>query len=913
MRKSLYYLTRTALLVITMLMVNSLLAQETLVWTGAVSTDATDPSNWEPQLAITDNILSIDSAYKFTNLPVFSGADSIYINNLTLTQTAEMTISLDDSLTLFSVAAETPTLRGFINIDKGTMDMRRVEIRDTIGAVNIYSGGILRVRKYLFISDRGNSGGFVNMFGTGHLLYTAEQDNFFGRFDDTDNTRGVYSLDVLSTMSIKYNYYDLISARIDSNQVKAPAGYDVIVNYDGAGDWTYVSCRSKQAFVIAPADNQFIITNEVASKVGMVQNDGYAGTTTFEWKHAANSGGPYLSFTTPVTTDSIEAVFDTPGKYYVVCVGDGTKTSNEIVFFVGSDKVTISPSGEQFLRPEKDGAMLTVTKDAAITGVEWKWSTTPGEGHVSFDPAVTGDEFTPNFVDGGLYYVICEGVDASSATYPSKDVKIKVDESTYNIYWKGTNGSSAHNVDNWDPQANVDGNKIYVQAPETYTNILEFSGDGNTNISKIYLEDTLSTMLVDMGSDTLRVSGNSYGIHGELIVTSGILSYNDLRHERTTGRIIVKNTGEFLVRSSYFMTGNKSGSTGAHIDIMDDGKFISIEQQPGRWSLDTLMSVITITGNGMFQVPGDYRGGAETYMAKNQIITSDLEVLVVTYPVLYGEDTVTQITAKSLLVFEVSPADDQLVGIDEAVAAISTLNDEDLTGVEWKFATVSGGPYASFSPAETGNSFSASFDAADDYYVICEGYGDVTVFSSEVYIQVVGIAITPDSEQNILVQESGTPLTVAETATADSREWKSSATSGSGYTPVVPPQSGDTYTPLFLTAGTYYVVCASTFGTKTLNSNEVTIIVTDDISGIEDNMTGVITLYPNPAKGTFFLDAGDYTSYDVKVTDMSGRTVLTREYINASGPQQITINGSGIYFINIITADGISTAKMVLK
>jgi hypothetical protein len=557
--------------------------------------------------------------------------------------------------------------------------------------------------------------------------------------------------------------------------------------------------------------------------------------------------------------------------------------------------------------------MLTATKDAAITSVEWKWSTTPGEGHVSFNPAATGDEFTPNFDTEGLYYIICEGMDAGSNAYPSKDVKVKVDNSEYSLYWKGSSGNAALEPSNWDPQGNVEGNKIYVDEPSTYQDSLVFSGgNGNIGVTRIYTLDTLSTMTVDMGSDTLVVAnGSTYGIHGEVIVTSGVISYRDLRHERNTGRIIVKNTGEFLIRSNWFMTGNKAGTTGAYIDIMDDGKFISIEKQPDRWCSDTTKSVITITGKGMLQVPGDYRGGAETYIAKNQIRTSETEQLVVTYPVLYGEDSVTQITAKSIFVFDITPLDDQLVEVGEAVATLSTVNDDDRTGVEWKYATASGGPYMAFSPAETAKTFSGSFDAAGDYFVVCDGYGADTATSSEVAVSVVGVSIAPADAQNIPPATPGTALTVTETATADSREWKSSTTSGSGYTPVVPPQSGASYSPLFLAEGTYYVICASTFGSKTINSNEVTIVV-ESVS-VEDNMFKTISMYPNPARKAFYLDAGDLSSYHVKVMDLTGRSVYTNEYINVSGPQKIELDHQGIYFVEISTADGSHTAKMIIK
>lgn len=219
----------------------------------------------------------------------------------------------------------------------------------------------------------------------------------------------------------------------------------------------------------------------------------------------------------------------------------------------------------------------------------------------------------------------------------------------------------------------------------------------------------------------------------------------------------------------------------------------------------------------------------------------------------------------------------------------------------------------SMTPPQTGNTVSGPFPVAGTFYIVCEGYGDETVVSSEVMITAIGVTIDPAADQAILESEAGSVLTVTETATADSREWKSSTTSGSGYTAILPPQSGASYTPLFLEEGTYYVVCASTFGTKTISSNEVMVVVSKDHTAVEDNFANSISMYPNPAKQSFYLDAGEYSSYNVRIADLSGRTVMAREYLNVNGPQMIELSRSGIYFVEIRTADKVHTAKLMIK
>lgn len=96
---------------------------------------------------------------------------------------------------------------------------------------------------------------------------------------------------------------------------------------------------------------------------------------------------------------------------------------------------------------------------------------------------------------------------------------------------------------------------------------------------------------------------------------------------------------------------------------------------------------------------------------------------------------------------------------------------------------------------------------------------------SDISITLVGNSIAPTPVQTIGVNEDGTGLTVTETGTASSREWKYSTTSGSGYQSLAVPQTYTSYTPNFAAAGTYYLVCVSTFGSLTVTSNEVQINV----------------------------------------------------------------------------------------
>lgn len=93
-------------------------------------------------------------------------------------------------------------------------------------------------------------------------------------------------------------------------------------------------------------------------------------------------------------------------------------------------------------------------------------------------------------------------------------------------------------------------------------------------------------------------------------------------------------------------------------------------------------------------------------------------------------------------------------------------------------------------------------------------------------------SIAPAAAQNLVATVNGNLLSVTETPTATSREWKYSNTSGSGYVAFGTAETGTSYIPNFSSAGTYYVVCVSTFpGSLTLISNEVQVnIVANSIA-----------------------------------------------------------------------------------
>lgn len=95
---------------------------------------------------------------------------------------------------------------------------------------------------------------------------------------------------------------------------------------------------------------------------------------------------------------------------------------------------------------------------------------------------------------------------------------------------------------------------------------------------------------------------------------------------------------------------------------------------------------------------------------------------------------------------------------------------------------------------------------------------------ADITIDLLTVAISPTTTQNLSAFQNGDVLTVTESHAIQSRRWKYSTTSGSGYTNFLGAET--TQRPYFETAGTYYMIVETLFDCgKSVISNEIEINV----------------------------------------------------------------------------------------
>jgi predicted nucleotidyltransferase len=137
--------------------------------------------------------------------------------------------------------------------------------------------------------------------------------------------------------------------------------------------------------------------------------------------------------------------------------------------------------------------------------------------------------------------------------------------------------------------------------------------------------------------------------------------------------------------------------------------------------------------------------------------------------------------------------------------------------------------------------------------------------------------IDPIDDQNLIINQTGTGLTVAESSPPDSRQWKYSTVKGGPYDQIITGATGPSYYPVFSDWGTYYVICESIKDGAVYTSNEVKIDV-PVLSRIDTNIPGV---WSSSANWGDYDNDGDLDLLVTGISSQYGR--ISRIYSNISG------------------------------
>jgi hypothetical protein len=126
--------------------------------------------------------------------------------------------------------------------------------------------------------------------------------------------------------------------------------------------------------------------------------------------------------------------------------------------------------------------------------------------------------------------------------------------------------------------------------------------------------------------------------------------------------------------------------------------------------------------------------------------------------------------------------------------------------------------------------------------------------------------------------------------------------------------NGNVFVAVDAPAGTYPFTYTVDNGVCPPSSTTVTVTITD-CSGIDENGT-VVSMYPNPNNGNFFILSDASGENNVIITDISGKVVYNNVVgLTAGTPFEISLNNveAGMYMINISSATGTKVMNMIIK
>jgi hypothetical protein len=373
---------------------------------------------------------------------------------------------------------------------------------------------------------------------------------------------------------------------------------------------------------------------------------------------------------------------------------------------------SIAPSTTQTIATNTNGTAISVTESAGFLSREWKYSGTSGGPYTSFAPTESATSYTPNFSTTGTRYVVCETTYPNGIVVTSNEVQINVvgnsiAPSSPQSILVGVNGTTmtvsetpAGTVREWR-WSTVSGGPYSSFAP--VENGMAYTP--NFAASGVYYVVCVSTISgVSCTSNEVMISVGSITLTTGTIVGSPF----EFSPSAPNASVSVPYTVSGALNPGNVFTAQLSDGSGSFAAPVTIGSISTTTS--GTISATILNSTLDGTG---------YR---------IRVISST--------PAIFGSDNGSDLMVDQ---FDnaITPSGAQNILYNTNGTAL-TVNESQTSTRSWKYATVSGGPYSVFVPAENGASYTPNFALPGTYYVVAVSentYND-TVVSNEVQINV---------------------------------------------------------------------------------------------------------------------------------------------------------------------------------
>ncbi len=179
---------------------------------------------------------------------------------------------------------------------------------------------------------------------------------------------------------------------------------------------------------------------------------------------------------------------------------------------------------------------------------------------------------------------------------------------------------------------------------------------------------------------------------------------------------------------------------------------------------------------------------------------------------------------------------------------------------------------------------------AGSYTVIATANGCSSAYSAVTAVTVNATPATPT------ISQAGFVLTSSSTT---GNQWYLNGT----------PITGATNATYTSTANGTYTLMVTTNGCNSAVSAAVTIINT----GITDDQNIAIAVYPNPSSGLVNVTLPKGQVYEMEVTDMTGKVILTQKITTDITQVNLSKAAKGIYLLKVTGENGMAVRKLIVE
>ncbi|CAN5260950.1 hypothetical protein BH09BAC1_BH09BAC1_26480 [soil metagenome] len=374
---------------------------------------------------------------------------------------------------------------------------------------------------------------------------------------------------------------------------------------------------------------------------------------------------------------------------------------------------SVAPATAQALAINVPGNQLTVTESAGVVSRSWRYAIVNGGPYTAFTPAATATTFTPQFATAGTYYVV------AVSTYPG-GFQTASNQVVFNVA-----GNSIAPTGSQSILVGGTGTLLTVtETPAGTSREWKYTTTSGSNYQSFAPAETGTTFAPTFNA------GGTYYVVAQSVINGVTVTSNEVEVSVSTVNL---TTGTISPAAFYFSPSAPSATVTIPYNTSStfgSGNMFTAQLSDASGSFSNPVNIGNIAASGSGTITG-------TLLSSTAAGTGYRIRVISSNPPVTGSNN-----GVDLLVDQfnnsISPSTAQSYVLGTSGTSI-TINESQTASRVWKYSTTSGGPYINFSPAQTGTTYTPSFNSIGTYYVVAtsqNAYSDL-VTSNEVMITVV--------------------------------------------------------------------------------------------------------------------------------------------------------------------------------